>query len=52
MRDLLVIVRSIDKKLYDNNLGRALKFYSTIRMSVRAGDRIKDGNDIVGRMVA
>ena len=30
--------------------GRALKFYSTIRMSVRAGDRIKDGNDIVGQM--
>ena len=28
--------------------GRALKFYSSIRMSVRAGDRIKIGNEIVG----
>ena len=28
--------------------GRALKFYSTIRIEVRKGEAIKDGNDIIG----
>ncbi|MBU0278523.1 recombinase RecA [Gemella sp. zg-1178] len=28
--------------------GRALKFYSTIRMEVRKGDQIKEGSDVLG----
>ena len=28
--------------------GRALKFYSTVRLDIRKGDVIKDGNDIIG----
>lgn len=28
--------------------GRALKFYSTIRLDIRKGDPIKDGNEIIG----
>lgn len=28
--------------------GRALKFYSTIRIDVRKGEAIKDGNDVIG----
>lgn len=28
--------------------GRALKFYSTIRLDIRKGDVIKDGNEIIG----
>ena len=31
--------------------GRALKFYSTIRMEVRKGESIKDGNNIIGNRV-
>lgn len=31
--------------------GRALKYYSSIRMTVRAGERIKDGDDVIGQMV-
>ena len=30
--------------------GRALKFYATIRMDVRRGDKIKNGSDIVGNL--
>lgn len=40
--------RSRDKKLCDNKLGRALKFYATIRIEVRRAEAIKKGNDIVG----
>lgn len=28
--------------------GRALKFYSSVRLEIRRGDQIKEGNDIVG----
>lgn len=28
--------------------GRALKFYSSVRLEIRKGDQIKEGNDIVG----
>lgn len=28
--------------------GRALKFYSSVRLEIRKGEQIKDGNDIVG----
>jgi recombination protein RecA len=28
--------------------GRALKFYSSVRLEIRRGEQIKDGNDIVG----
>ena len=28
--------------------GRALKFYSSVRLEVRRGEAIKQGNDIVG----
>ena len=31
--------------------GRALKFYSTIRLDVRKGEAIKNGSDIVGNVV-
>ena len=31
--------------------GNALKFYSTIRLDVRRGDQLKDGEDIVGSRV-
>ena len=31
--------------------GRALKFYSTIRLEVRKSEAIKDGNDIIGNKV-
>ncbi|HEY8436893.1 MAG TPA: recombinase RecA [Haloplasmataceae bacterium] len=31
--------------------GRALKFYSTIRLEVRRGEQIKQGNDIIGNTV-
>ena len=30
--------------------GRALKFYSTIRMEIRRGEAIKDGTDVVGNV--
>lgn len=38
----------MDKKPYDNTLGRALKFYSTVRLEVRRSEQLKLGNDIVG----
>ena len=28
--------------------GRALKFYSTVRLEVRRAEQLKQGNDIVG----
>ena len=31
--------------------GRALKFYSTIRLEVRKSEAIKDGNDVIGNKV-
>lgn len=31
--------------------GRALKYYSSIRMTVRAGEKIKDGTDIIGHQM-
>lgn len=31
--------------------GRAVKFYSTIRIKVTAGDKVKDGNDIIGHQL-
>ena len=31
--------------------GRALKFYSTIRLDVRKGEAIKNGNEIIGNVV-
>lgn len=31
--------------------GRALKFYATVRLDIRRGDAIKDGNDIIGNTV-
>lgn len=41
-------VEVVDKKPYDNKLGRALKFYSTIRLEVRRAEQLKQGNDIMG----
>lgn len=47
--------RSKDKKPYDNILnpettpgGRALKFYSSVRLEVRRAETLKQGNDMVG----
>lgn len=38
-----------DKKLAGNNyLGRALKFYSSVRIEMRKGEPIKDGSDVIG----
>ena len=31
--------------------GRALKFYSTIRLEVRRGEQIKDGSEVIGNRV-
>jgi recombination protein RecA len=31
--------------------GRALKFYSSVRLDVRAGEKIKDGDKIIGTRV-
>ncbi|MCG4639959.1 DNA recombination/repair protein RecA, partial [Phocaeicola dorei] len=28
--------------------GRALKFYSTIRMEIRRGEQLKDGTEVIG----
>lgn len=41
-------IEVVDKKPYDNTLGRALKFYSTVRLEVRRSEQLKQGNDIVG----
>ena len=47
-----VISRAQDKKLaVNNNLGRALKFYSSVRLDVRKVDTIKQGGDITGNRV-
>lgn len=44
-----VISRGQDKKLVDNNkLGRALKFYSSIRVEVRKTEATKEGSEVVG----
>ena len=44
--------RAIDKKLSDNNnLGNALKFYSTIRMDIRRVEAIKKGSEVIGNHV-
>lgn len=32
--------------------GRALKFYSTVRMDVRRIDTLKNGNDVIGSVPA
>jgi recombination protein RecA len=47
--------RSEDKKPYDNTLnpettpgGRALKFYSSVRLEVRRAEQLKQGNELVG----
>lgn len=46
------ISRAQDKKLaVNNNLGRALKFYSSVRLDVRKVDTIKQGGDITGNRV-
>lgn len=46
------ISRVQDKKLaVNNNLGRALKFYSSVRLDVRKVEAIKQGGDIVGNRV-
>lgn len=38
-----------DKKLAGNNdLGRALKFYSSVRIEMRKGEPIKNGSEIIG----
>lgn len=38
-----------DKKLAgNNNLGRALKFYSSVRIEMRKGEPIKNGSAIIG----
>lgn len=38
-----------DKKLAgNNNLGRALKFYSSVRIEMRKGEPIKNGSTIIG----
>lgn len=38
-----------DKKLAgNNNLGRALKFYSSVRIEMRKGEPIKNGSDVIG----
>lgn len=43
------ISRGQDKKLVDNNkLGRALKFYSSIRVEVRKAEATKEGSEVVG----
>lgn len=44
-----VISRGQDKKLVDNNkLGRALKFYSSVRIEVRKTEATKEGSEVVG----
>ena len=44
--------RGKDKKPYDNNdLGRALKFYSSMRIEVRRIEGIKEGGEVVGNKV-
>lgn len=41
--------RDKDKKPYVNNyLGRALKFYSSVRMDVRRIEAIKQGGEVIG----
>lgn len=41
--------RAQDKKLVvNNNLGRALKFYSSVRIEMRKGEPIKNGSEIIG----
>lgn len=44
----ITIVRSMDKKPYDNTLGRALKFYASVRLEVRRSTQLKQGTDVVG----
>ena len=36
------------RKPRNNSGGRALKFYSTVRLEVRRAEQLKQGNDIVG----
>ena len=44
--------RGRDKKLYDNNnLGRALKFYSSLRLDVRRVETLKQGGEMIGNRV-
>ena len=44
--------RAIDKKLLDNNnLGNALKFYSSVRLDVRRVESIKQGTAVIGNHV-
>ena len=46
------ISRAIDKKLsVNNNLGRALKFYSSIRLDVRRIETVKEGGESVSNKV-
>lgn len=46
------ISRVLDKKLIvNNNLGRALKFYSSMRIEVRRIESIKEGGEVVGNRV-
>ena len=41
--------RVIDKNLWDNNnLGRALKFYSSVRLDVRRIESLKQGGEVIG----
>lgn len=46
------ISRAYDKKhKVNNNLGRALKFYSSIRLDIRRTDSMKKGGEMIGNHV-